>query len=138
MLQFFSAHQASQSTLRFQVKKMGLSNTLCKRRWSYPESLGGYSTYGVVPGIDIDGKSIPNRFDLPLFGIAGRTNTGRVNVLHMTFLQAENQRPVKQFCCFRDAVEVHRNFVHMDASCSIIAATRRIFPTANIPGCMAP
>lgn len=79
-------------TLRFQVEKTGLSKTLCNIWRAYPEWLREHNTFGVVPGISINGKELSNRFDLHIFSLFGRTNAERVGVFTMAFLQGENER----------------------------------------------
>lgn len=60
LIQSLSADLAAEQMLRFQVEKTGLSITLCKIFWAYPEWLRDYSNHGFVPGICIDGKTSVN------------------------------------------------------------------------------
>lgn len=125
--------QASDPSLRYQVEKTGLSHTLCNIWWAYPEWLRDCDKYGVVPNVRIDGKDIANRFDLLLFSISGRTNTGRVRLLAMAFSQGEIVSSVEWFLrCFKDAVGIVPKILTMDASYAIVSAARNVFSTARI------
>lgn len=89
-----SADQASGPLLRFHVEKVGISPTLSYLWWAYPEFIRDDNTFGVVPGISIDGKALVNKYDLPLFTICGRTIVGRVHLFQWPFCE----RRIRELC----------------------------------------